>query len=359
MNLSHQYIERYSGKVCDEELFGDRIIRWLYHPVREKAPQLFHLLTGRRSSQLLGFFNYDLALAGRVLGNSRFLRESGVNPIECLDSLESLDTARKVFERKIRYWSYRPLPEESRAVVSPADARVIVGSLDEVPNLEIKGKFFGFEELLGRTKREWLRLFRGGDFALFRLTPDKYHYNHTPVAGQVVDFYEIDGSYHSCNPDAVVSEATPFSKNRRVVTVFDTDVHGGSGIGKVAMIEIVALMIGGIEQRYSSQRYEDPQPIRVGMFVDKGCPKSLYKPGSSTDLLLFEPGRINFARDLLNNRLRQDVSSRFNVGFCRPLVETDIRVRSLLATPVNQHYLESQEEDQDDKRIFCAAAKYC
>lgn len=348
MNLSHQYIERSSGKVCDEELFGDRIIHWLYHPVREKAPQLFQLLTSRRSSQLLGFFNYDLALAGKVLGNRRFLRESGVNPVECLDPLECLDTARKVFERKIRYWSFRPLPDDASAVVSPADARVIVGSLDEVPQLEIKGKFFGFDELLGTTKQEWLDSFRGGDFALFRLTPDKYHYNHTPVAGRVVDHYEIEGSYHSCNPDAVVSEATPFSKNRRVVTVFDTDVEGGSWIGKVAMIEIVALMIGGIEQCYCRQRYDDPQPVEIGMFVEKGCPKSLYKPGSSTDLLFFEPGRINFARDLLNNRLRKDVSSRFNVGFSRPLVETDIRVRSLLATPVNQHYLASQENAQDD-----------
>jgi len=355
MQLTHQYIERSSGKVCDEALFGDRIIRWLYHPVREKAPQLFHLLTSRQSSKLLGFFNYDLALADKILGNRRFLRESGVDPAECLDPLETLDTARKIFERKIRYWSFRPLPEDNQAIVSPADARVIVGSLDEVPSLEIKGKFFGFDELIGKSKPVWLDCFRGGDFALFRLTPDKYHYNHTPVAGRIVDYYEIDGSYHSCNPQAVVSEATPFSKNRRVVTVFDTDVEGGSRIGKVAMIEIVALMIGGIEQRYSSQRYDAPQTLEIGMFVDKGCPKSLYKPGSSTDLLLFEAGRINFAPDLLNNRLRRDVSSRFNVGFCRPLVETDIRVRSLLATPVNQHYLQSQQEDQDDKRMLCAA----
>jgi phosphatidylserine decarboxylase len=231
-------------------------------------------------------------------------------------------------------------------VVSPADARVIVGSLDEIPNLEIKGKFFGFDELIGSDKEAWRDCFRGGDFALFRLTPDKYHYNHTPVAGRILDFYEIDGSYHSCNPQAVVREATPYSKNRRVVTIIDTDVAGGSGVGKVAMLEIVALMIGGIEQCYSSQRYDEPRPLEIGMSIEKGCPKSLYKPGSSTDLLLFEPGRINFARDLLNNRLRQDVSSRFNVGFSRPLVETDIQVRSLLATAVNPHYRESLVEER-------------
>jgi len=348
MELTHQYIERSSGRVCDEALFGDRIVRWLYHPVREKAPQLFRLLTGRQSSQLLGFFNYDLALGTRLRGNLKLSRELGINQAECLEPLESLNTARRLFERKIRYWSYRPMPEDVQAVVSPADARVIVGSLDEVPSLEIKGKFFCFDELLGADKSQWLTTFQGGDFALFRLTPDKYHYNHTPVAGQICDFYAIDGRYHSCNPQAVVSEVTPFSKNRRVVTIIDTDVAGGSWVGKVAMLEIVALMIGGIEQCYSPQRYDDPQSLEIGMFVEKGCPKSLYKPGSSTDVLLFEPGRINFAPDLLNNRLRRDVLSRFSAGFRKPLVETDIRLRSLLATGIHQHYLQGQEDYYND-----------
>lgn len=348
MEMTHQYIERSSGKVCNEALFGDRLIRWLYHPVREKAPQLFRLFTGRRSSQLLGFFNYDLNLTTRIRGNLNLLHELGINAAECLDPLESLDTARKLFERKIRYWSFRPMPEDVQAVVSPADARVIVGSLDEVQSLEIKGKFFCFHELLGVDKPLWLKTFQGGDFAIFRLTPDKYHYNHTPVAGRISDFYAIDGRYHSCNPQAVVREVTPFSKNRRLVTIIDTDVPGGTGVGQVAMLEIVALMIGGIDQCYSRQRYDNPQPVEIGMFVEKGCPKSLYKPGSSTDVLLFQPGRINFASDLLNNRLRRDVFSRFSVGFHKPLVETDIRLRSLLATGINQHYLQGQEDFCND-----------
>ena len=334
MSLTHQYIERASGRICDEPLFADRIVQWLYHPVREKAPQLFQLLTGPRASKLLGFFNYDLTLATRVLGNQQFLREAGVNLGECLDPPRTLDTARKVFERKIRYWACRPMSEQLGAILSPADARVIVGSLDETSSLEIKGKFFSYEELLGEQKTAWLDCFSGGDFALLRLTPDKYHYNHTPVAGVVVDYYQIDGCFHSCNPQAIISEATPFSKNRRVVTIIDTDVEGGSGVGKVAMLEIVALMIGDIVQCYSTCCYDNPMPIKIGTFLKKGCPKSLYRPGSSTDVLLFEKGRIEFAEDLLTNRLRQDVQSRFSVGFQKPLVETDIQVRTLLGTAI-------------------------
>lgn len=332
MQMIHQYIDRNNGQVCNEPLFGDRIITWLYHPIRENTPRLFRLLTGARSTKALGFFNYDLALSTRILGNQRFLRESGVDLGECLDPPRKLDTARKVFERKIRYWQYRPMPEEPQAVVSPADARVIVGSLEENSSLNIKDKFFTYEELLGENRTDWLTIFHGGDFALFRLTPDKYHYNHVPVAGKVVDFYQIDGCFHSCNPHAIVSEATPYSKNRRVITIIDTDVDGGSQVGKVAMIEVVALMIGDIIQCYSSVAYDNPQPVKTGLFLAKGCPKSLYRPGSSTDLLLFEKGRVKFADDLLENRYRQDVQSRFTAGFQVPLVETDVQVRSLIAT---------------------------
>ena len=37
----------------------------------------------------------------------------------------------------------------------------------------------------------------------------------------------MSGRYHSCNPNAAVQLLTPYSKNRRVVTVIDTDCEGG------------------------------------------------------------------------------------------------------------------------------------
>ena len=83
------------------------------------------------------------------------------------------------------------------------------GSLQETELFFLKDKFFSFEELIGPERSFWRHRFANGDFALFRLTPDKYHYNHVPVSGRVVDFYSIDGAYHCCNPTAVVSMVTP------------------------------------------------------------------------------------------------------------------------------------------------------
>lgn len=330
-SIRHQYVERETSRVRTEKLMCDRAIDFIYSRVRESAPVLFKAITSARMTKLLGFLNYDLAMGSRITGAGNFIRASGIDLSECLDHPRSLNTLKKIFERKIRYWETRPISANPAVIVSPADAKAIFGSFFDTSALFLKGKFFDFEELLGADRKAWLDAFEGGDFAIFRLTPDKYHHNHTPVAGKVVDIYEISGRYHSCNPGAAVAIAAPYSKNKRVVTIIDTDVDGGTQAGLVAMIEIVALMIGDIVQCYSAARYDSPQEITRGMFLRKGQPKSLYRPGSSTDLLIFQKGRVRFSGDLVANMRRQDVRSRFSEKFGMPLAETDIKVRSQIA----------------------------
>ncbi len=97
------------------------------------------------------------------------------------------------------------------------------------------------------------------------------------------------------------------------------------------MIEVVALMIGDIDQRYSAEKYDDPVKITPGLFMKKGAVKSLYRPGSSTDIVVFERGRTVFEPDLVSNRLRPGVASRFSLGFGQSLVETEIDVRETIA----------------------------
>ena len=333
MRHSHQFIERATGQVRPEMLRADRVIRALYSRAAEKVPLLLRATTSQRTSSLLAYLNYDSLLASKWTGSRRFLRACGINFAECVEYPHNLKTPRQVFERQIRYWSYRPLA--SVPVTSPADSRVAIGSLASESLLCLKDKFFDLDELLG-LDRPWRRKFAGGDFAIFRLTPEKYHYTHVPCSGRVLDFYELDGALHSCNPAATVRLITAHSKNRRVVTIMDTNVPNGAGIGSVAMIEVLALMIGQIEQRYSTQRYESPRSVVPGMFLEKGCPKALFRPGSSTVVLLFEPGKVEFAADLRQNAQRADVQSRFSRRFQRPLVETDLLVRSEIASGISQ-----------------------
>jgi len=333
--LAHQYIDRATGNVVREHLLGNSVISALYSPALEKAPLLTRLASSRYVSRVLGYLNYDNVLSSRATGMLKFLRDSGIQLSEFVGNLSEYDTARKIFERQIRYWNCRPMPANPRVLVCPADARALVGSMEESSGLYLKQKFFSFPELLGDGS-PWQRSFEGGDYAVFRLTPEKYHYTHTPASGRVVDFYSVEGRYHPCNPNAAVQLLTPVSKNRRVATVLDTDCPNGSAVGRIAMIEVVALMIGQIEQRYSDHRYENPRPIEKGMFLRVGAPKALFRPGSSTVVLLFQRNRIRFAKDLVDNQQRCGVQSRFSLTLGSPLAETDVAVRSLLALPAEE-----------------------
>jgi len=335
MNISipvHQYIDRYSHQVVTEQPIGDRTIHFLYNTMRESAPIMFRALTSGRMSGLLSFMHYGLPGKVKKKGKELF-RQCNADWQECVKPVEFYDSHRKFFERQIRYWATRPMNRRSSTIVSPADSRLLIGSFAETSNLFIKNNFFDLAELLGQDST-WQPSFRNGDFAVFRLTPDKYHYNHLPVSGRVVALYHVDGRYHSCNPSALIAMASLYSKNRRVVTIIDTDVEGGTAIGLVAMVEIVALMIGDIVQCYSEHQYDKPKDLKPGQMVKRGCPKSLFRPGSSTDVLIFQPGRIAFADDLVKNSQRLDVQSRFSTGFNRPLVETDVAVRSTIAEPL-------------------------
>jgi phosphatidylserine decarboxylase len=327
----HQYIDRSTGRVMTEPLFRDGWVRFLYSGVRENASWCFHLFTSSWSTSLLGLATFGAGLRGNRRRVEAFLRDMAVDRSECLDPVESFKTARDVFERRIRYQECRPMSETPGEVVSPADARVLVGSMNRLDTLFIKGKYFGWPELLGTDRQPWPEVFQGADFAVFRLTPERYHYTHAPVSGSVLDLYEINGRFHSCNPGAVVREVTPYSRNQRVVTVIDTEVPGGSGVGLVAMVEVAAMMIGRIDQCYSSRAYDSPEPVVPGLFLEKGQPKSLFRPGSSTVILLLEKNRTAFCRDIVDNMARYDVVSQFARGFGSPIVETDVRVRQTVA----------------------------
>jgi phosphatidylserine decarboxylase len=330
--MHHHYVERDTRRIKTEQFYGDQAVQFLYSRIREQSSWLFRQLTTARISRVLGHMNYDGILAKRMNNYLDIHQQLNINPGECLDAPEKLNSLRRIFERKIRYGVCRPMPNDPRAVVSPADSRMLLGSFQEESGMFIKDKFFDYEEMFGVNKRTWLSAFRDGDFAVFRLTPEKYHYNHTPVAGKIIDFYQIPGVYHACNPHAVISVVTPYSKNKRVVTIVDTDVEGGTKAGLVAMIEVVALMIGDIAQCYSEKQYESPVSVGTGMFVKKGVPKSLFRPGSSTVVLIFQKDRVHFADDIAANMFYPDVESIFSRGFGKPLIETEVKVRSFIAS---------------------------
>ena len=320
----HQYVLRRTGEVKTETLFGDRLVNAVYNGWTPGL--LYRALTSARMSAFLAMLTFDRPLASPRFDPKRSIGKLGIDLSECRQP-EALTTPRKIFERQIRYEVRRPMDPAPDGIVSPADARVLVGSFSETARLFIKGRFFRFADHIGCEKDSWQCAFIDADWAVFRLTPDKYHYNHAPVSGRVRDIYTLPGGYGPCNPGAVMAADAPYSTNRRVVTVIDTDVPDGTQAGLVAMIEIVALMIGDIVQCYSDRGYDAPRGVRKGMFLRKGQPKSLYRPGSSTDVLLFQKGRVRFDADIVFNLRRRGVLSRFVDNRGKAMIETEVAVR--------------------------------
>jgi phosphatidylserine decarboxylase len=64
------------------------------------------------------------------------------------------------------------------------------------------------------------------------------------------------------------------------------------------------------------------------MMVSGGQPKSLFRPGSSVDILIFQKNRVTFSEDIVANLHHPRAFSRYSQGFGKPLVETEVSVRS-------------------------------
>ena len=185
--MEHQYIDRATGNVVREHLLGNSVISALYSPALEKAPLLTRLASSRYVSRMLGYLNYDNVLSSRATGMLKFLRQSGIELSEFVGNLSEYDTARQNLRAPDPLLELPSLPLDPRAVVCPADSRGLIGSMEESSGLYLKQKFFSFPELLGDGS-PWQRSFAGGDYAVFRLTPEKYHYTHSPVSGRVLDY---------------------------------------------------------------------------------------------------------------------------------------------------------------------------
>ena len=166
--LPHQYVERPTGAVRTERLTADAWIRWLYGPGREHLPSMFRAVVSPRMSRRLGEWRFDRPLSTHPARRRAELDACGVVDDECLAPVSSYRTLREVFERRISYWTHRPLPPGEEGVVSPADARALVGSFLSCDGVLVKEKFFDAAGLVGADRAPWRDRFHHGDFAVLR-----------------------------------------------------------------------------------------------------------------------------------------------------------------------------------------------
>jgi phosphatidylserine decarboxylase len=323
--IVHHYVDSNDGQAVAESLLADRIIRFLYNTARESPSSLQRFAASRRLTSALATWEFDRPLVRPKITIAQTAQRLAIDLSDVFGDVNNWKTLRDLFERQIRYWQTRPLPTAC-PIVSPAEGKLLQFGHANDALLSIKEKFISVATLLG--KQPWSDVFSASGGIVVRLTPDVYHYVHSPVSGHIIDAYDIEGQFHSCNPTALVSFDAPYIWNRRRAVILDTDVNGGSNVGRVAVVAVAAMMIGRIEDCYADTRYDNARPLQIGMRVRQGAPMMMFRPGSSTVITLWSRDRAMVDSRLTQLSARRNVPSRFSEWLLMPWNEVSVRVRS-------------------------------
>jgi phosphatidylserine decarboxylase len=197
----------------------------------------------------------------------------------------------------------RPIDQNADTVACPVDGRVSqLGQIQNGRIFQAKGQFYSLQELLAGDS-VWSRRFEDGSFATIYLSPRDYHRVHMPLAGRLVKMAHVPGRQFSVNPSSTRVIPRLFSRNERVISLFESDV------GAMAVIMVGAIFVGSMDtvwagtvtpasRRITSWDHTGGSPAPVALA--KGVEMGRFNMGS-TVILLFEKDRIDWDDALTAN----------------------------------------------------------
>lgn len=143
------------------------------------------------------------------------------------------------FTRALKHGA-RPQPKEPTVLSSPVDGRISqLGVIENGRIVQAKGHHYTAAELLA--DEALAAAFDGGSFATIYLAPHNYHRVHLPFGGRLRSWTYVPGRLFSVNPATARAMPRLFSRNERMVAIFDT------AFGPLALVMVGALFVGGIE----------------------------------------------------------------------------------------------------------------
>lgn len=273
------FFDRYRQTTCTEKVYGDKALRWTYGTMAGRIA-LSLLVKRIVFSRWYGWKMDQPSSAQKI---APFIRQYELDASEFLRDPADYRSFNEFFFRELKPEA-RPIDTKPETAVFPADGRhLCVPDLSKADGLFVKGQMFSLAELLqdaALTKR-----YAEGSLLLSRLCPVDYHRFHFPVAGTPGKTRLINGPLYSVNPIALCQNIHILATNKRTITELQTE-H----FGTVLLLEIGATCVGSIVQTY--------QP---GSPVAKGAEKGYFRFGGSSTITIFEPGRIQFDQDLIEN----------------------------------------------------------
>ena len=198
------------------------------------------------------------------------------------------------FTRALRSGA-RPAVSAADAIATPVDGVVSAcGAIAGSRLIQAKGIDYTLEALLG--DRRLAESFTGGVFATLYLSPRVYHRVHMPLGGVLRHFRYLPGRLFSVNDYSTRHIPGLFTRNERLVTVFET------AAGPMGVIMVGAIFVAGIETVWTGEcSAERPHghwnPGAGDVALARGAELGRFNVGS-TVIVLFGPGRVRLAADL-------------------------------------------------------------
>jgi phosphatidylserine decarboxylase len=170
-----------------------------------------------------------------------FIKQYGIDMSEAkYEDPAHYKTFNEFFTRPLKE-GLRPIAQGENIIAHPVDGAISqLGDIVDDRLIQAKGHDFSLQELLGGDKNV-AAPFQGGKFATIYLAPKDYHRIHMPIAGKLRKMIYVPGDLFSVNPLTAENVSNLFSRNERVVAIFDTD------IGPLAMVLVGATIVASIE----------------------------------------------------------------------------------------------------------------
>lgn len=192
----------------------------------------------------------------------------------------------------------RPLPDDPRAVLAPADGTISqLGASDGDRIFQAKGLDYSAAELLADASAA--AEYTNGSFVTVYLSPRDYHRVHMPLAGTLRRTVHVPGRLFSVAPFTVAAVPRLFARNERLVCHFDGE-HGPFAVVLVGamLVSSVETVWSGLEIPPYAHAVTRKSWIEQGIRLERGAELGRFNMGS-TVILLFPPGRVTWAPEAI------------------------------------------------------------
>ena len=210
-----------------------------------------------------------------------------------LENPTDYPTFNSFFTRHLKP-ALRPVTQNSNEIASPVDGSVSqLGKINGEQLFQAKGFYFSLSSLLGNSPH-LSKLFHNGNFVTLYLAPKDYHRVHMPLSGKLQETIYIPGRLFSVNQKTTHTIPCLFSRNERLVCLFETEM------GPMIIILIGAMLVGSLNTAWGT--VPRTKTIVTNTFSDgielaRGADMGHFKMGS-TVILLFPENTMQWANFL-------------------------------------------------------------